>query len=499
MSQGAESLNTNTAPGAGMPPLFVDLDGSLISTDLLWESLFTLLKTRPWMILAVVGWALQGKSTLKDRVSRAVSLPSEALPYDPAVLELIDARRKAGSAVILATASPASWARSVATHLGLFDAVLATEPGQNLKGKRKLEAIAELCRERGWPRFDYVGDAHADLPIWKASAGAYVVGGGAGSRLGKRVHGLGSGVTVYHIGPPRKTAKAALKALRPRQWAKNILIFVPVVTGHKIFQVREVTAAAIAFVAFSLCASAIYLVNDLTDLAADRDHSEKRRRPFASGRLPLSWGPPLVAALLLMAFGLAAAFLPLGFVGVLGLYLAVTTAYSLVLKSRLMVDVLTLAILYTVRIFAGGLATNIEISEWLIGFSMFFFLSLAFAKRFIELDRSIRAGKLERIKGRGYVPGDIGLVESMGATSGYLSALVLAMYIHSDQVRSLYSRPNLLWGVVLVLIYWISRVWFLARRHEMPGDPVEFALRDVHSLALGVISVIVLASAALLP
>ena len=330
-----------------------------------------------------------------------------------------------------------------------------------------------------------MGDTHADIPIWRAATAAYVVG--ADGLLARRIRGLGPAVAIHNLGKPRRSLQAAFKAMRPHQWAKNALIFVPVITGQKILDARAVTAALLAFVAFSFCASAIYLVNDLTDLAADREHAEKRRRPFASGRLPLAWGPPMVAVLLTVSFAIAGMALPLGFLAVMSLYLALTTLYTFVIKSHLMVDVLALAILYSLRILAGGAATDIVISEWLIVFSMFFFLSLAFAKRFIELDRTIQAGKTERLKGRGYLPGDIDLIQSFGTISGYLSALTLALYVRSNEVRLLYSRPELLWVIVLGLIYWISRIWFLAKRRELPGDPVVFALRDRHSLALGII------------
>jgi 4-hydroxybenzoate polyprenyltransferase/phosphoserine phosphatase len=497
MSNGTDLAQVATAVHNSMPPLFVDLDGSLIATDLLWESLFSLLKRRPGLIFVIPFWALRGKSALKDRISREINLPSESLPYEPAVMELICKRREAAGAVFLATASPESWSRPIADYLGVFDGVLATQPDLNLKGPRKLEAIARLCGERGWPHFDYVGDAHADIPIWRASTTAYVVG--ADGLLARRIQELSPSVTVHNLGKPRRPVRSAFKALRPHQWAKNALIFVPVITGQKIFEASAILSALLAFVAFSLCASAIYLVNDLTDLTADREHAEKRRRPFASGQLPLAWGPPMVAVLLTVSFAIAAMALPLGFLAVLSLYLILTTLYSLVFKSRLMVDVLVLALLYSLRIFAGGVATEIVISEWLIGFSMFFFLSLAFVKRFIELDRTIQAGKTQRLKGRGYLPGDIGLIESFGTISGYLSSLVLALYVHSNEVRRLYSRPELLWLLVLGLIYWISRVWFLAKRRELPGDPVLFAVRDRQSLALGILSAAALAAAAFWP
>lgn len=483
---GIERATTEPGP----TPLFVDLDGSLISTDLLWESLFALIKQRPLLIFVIPLWALCGKSYLKDQISRAIILPADSMPYDADVVRLIHDRRDAGGSVVLATASPEAWAQPIAEHLRVFDGVLATRSNLNLKGRHKLDAISRHCGEQGWTQFDYVGDARADFPIWRASATAYLVGGG--ELLARRVRGFAPAAVVQSLGTPRHPLRAALMALRPHQWAKNALIFIPIITAHRIFDPSALGAALLAFTAFGLCASAIYLVNDLADLSVDRAHAEKRRRPFASGRLPLSWGPPMIAGLLAASLTIAACALPLRFLCVLLLYIALTTLYSFVIKRRLMIDVLALASLYSLRIFAGGVATDTAISEWLIGFSTFFFLSLAFAKRYIELDLAVQSGKTDRLEGRGYLPGDVGLVESFGTTSGYLSALVLALYIRSEEVRPLYSCPEALWLLVLGLIYWISRIWFLARRRELRGDPVVFALRDGHSLAIGILSAAVL-------
>jgi 4-hydroxybenzoate polyprenyltransferase len=477
--------------------LFVDLDGSLIATDLLWEQLFSLLKRRPWLALLVPFWALRGRAALKGRVAQEEGVRPEALPYNAELLEVIRDRRARGEPAVLATASPRAWAEPIAEHLGCFDAVLATEPSRNLKSARKLEAIRDWCRQRGLARFDYVGDAGADLAIWREAAAAYIVA--PAPALARRVRALGPGRAVHQVGRSRRPLRSAFRAVRPHQWAKNALIFVPLVTGQALGSAPPLLAASAAFAAFSLCASAIYLVNDLFDLESDRAHPEKRRRPFASGELPLSWGPPMVAGLLVAAFGAAAALLPATFLVVLASYLTLTTLYSLAIKSRLMVDVLALAGLYSLRIFAGGVAAGIAISGWLIGFSTFFFLSLAFAKRYIELDRAIEAGRLEKLEGRGYWPSDIGMIETLGATSGYLSVLVLALYIQDEHVQRLYRNSPMLWLIALALIYWISRVWFLAKRRQLPGDPVVFALQDWRSLVVGVLVAAVLAAAALLP
>lgn len=487
-------------PGPAPEVLFVDLDGSLVATDLLWEHLFALLKRQPWLAVLVPFWLLKGKSGMKLEVARRIEARPALLPYNAALIDLLRTRRDAGSRLVLATASPRSWAEAVALHLGIFDAVLATEVGSNLKGAGKLAAIRAYCRDRGEERFGYVGDSPADLPIWRACSSAFLVDPSDG--LARRLRTLGPSVDVQTVGTRRRPIRAAIRALRPHQWAKNALIFVPVITGQRLGDPSAMLAALLAALAFSLCASAIYLINDLTDLEADRAHSEKKRRPFASGELPLSWGLPMAVAALLVAFAISILTLPMAFVVTLGLYLGLTTAYSFAIKSRLMVDVLLLAGLYSIRIFAGGAATGIPISEWLIGFSMFLFLSLAFVKRYVELDRALGAPDVRttaNLKGRGYRPSDIGMIESIGPTSGYLAVLVLALYIQSDDVQQLYRSPDWLWPICLVLVYWISRIWFLAKRGELPGDPVLFALKDRHSLVLGVIVVLCLLAGILLP
>jgi 4-hydroxybenzoate polyprenyltransferase len=241
------------------------------------------------------------------------------------------------------------------------------------------------------------------------------------------------------------------------------------------------------------------VVNDLLDLAADRDHPEKRRRPFASGQLPLAWGPPMAGTLVVISLLIAWLTLPWSFLVVLATYTTATLAYSFLVKSRLMADVLLLASLYTLRILAGSQATGIQMTEWILGFSLFFFLSLAFVKRYVELDRSESLAPKEKLKGRGYRRSDLSLVENLGVCSGYLSLVIFALYIKSPEVQALYHHPDFLWGVCMILIYWISRLWFLAKRRELWGDPVLFAVQDPHSLVLGVLTAILIFAGALLP
>lgn len=473
----------------------VDLDGSLVATDLLWESLFQLVKREPWHAWSLPFWAVQGRAVLKCRVAERITPAASRLPYNEGLLGIIRAKRAAGVPVVLATASARGWAEEVARHLGLFDHVIATGPGQNLKGRSKLGAIRTFCERNGCVRFDYAGDSPADWPIWREARAIYVVNPSHG--LARRLSALDQ--PVIQVGCVRRPITEVLKALRPRQWVKNLLVFVPLLTSMTVFDATRVGQALAGFVAFCCCASAIYLINDLLDLAADRAHPEKRRRPFAAGTLPLAWGPPMAALLLSLALLIAWLALPALFLTILAAYVLATTAYSLVIKSRLMADVLLLAVLYAMRIVAGGWATEIPISEWLIGFSLFFFLSLAFVKRFVELKRSDVTDSKRNLPGRGYQPHDIGLVRTFGACSGYLSLLILALYIKSDEVQLVYEHPDWLWVVCLTLVYWISRMWFLAERGELRGDPVLFAVRDRHSLFLGVLTVVIVLAAALVP
>ena len=290
----------------------------------------------------------------------------------------------------------------------------------------------------------------------------------------------------------RKAAtRSVLAALRPQQWVKNVLVFVPLVTSHNVFHLSLAMASAIAFVCFCLCASAVYVLNDLADINADRRHPSKRKRPFASGALPVSWGLPLASGLLVVGFAVAALILPPGFSAALAVYFVTTCAYSFLAKRIAMLDVLMLAGLYTIRVLAGGTATGIVVSEWLMAFSMFLFVSLAFAKRYAELGRLLRANEGAAI-GRGYSVADIGLIESMGPASGYIAVLVLALYVNGEQMKTLYRNPWPLWLICPVLMYWISRVWIKAKRGELSEDPIVFALRDRISAYLGVIVIVLL-------
>jgi 4-hydroxybenzoate polyprenyltransferase/phosphoserine phosphatase len=464
-------------------PLCVDLDGTLIHTDLLLESFLLLVKRNPLYLLMIPLWLLQGKAHLKRQIAMRVQMNSAALPYTKPLLEWLRHQRELGRPLWLVTASDERLARPVADHLQLFDGVMASDGQANLAGGGKARALVAAFGEKG---FDYAGNHAVDLKVWPhARRGIVVNGGGRLEAAAQEV------VDVEHIVPGRKgIAKPVLKALRVHQWAKNALIFVPVLAAHQILQGPSLWQALLAFLAFSLCASSVYLLNDMLDLEADRQHHSKCERPFAAGRVSLMFG--LVAAPLLLVFAaLIALSLPLKFAGVLLAYYLATLAYSFGVKKIVMVDVLALAGLYTVRIVAGAAACSIPLSFWLLLFAGFIFLSLALVKRYAELHVMRQQGKL-KAKGRGYQVEDLALLQSLGAASGYLSVLVLALYLNSPDVARMYSQPKLVWGLVPVMLYWISRIWMETYRGRMHDDPLVYAMKDPMSLATGALAGVLL-------
>ncbi|MBI4544074.1 MAG: UbiA family prenyltransferase [Gemmatimonadetes bacterium] len=470
---------------APLPPLCVDLDGTLVATDLFWEALVAFLRQRPASAWRVPLWLLRGRAFLKQELTRRVPFEPADLPYREEVLGFLREQRAAGRELILATAADRAAAERVAAHLGLFSGVLASDGQTNLIGPRKLEALERLLGERG---FDYVGDAAADLPVWRAAREPVLVAPSWRVRRLMRREAPGARL----LSPRAGGAAALFRALRPHQWVKNFLLFVPLLLAHQLGEPDMLLRVGLAFLAFSLCASGAYVTNDLLDLQHDRRHPRKRRRPFAAGLLSiptgLLTGPLLVAA----GFAVAALISRPSFLAALGVYLVLTSAYSLWLRQVLILDVLVLAGLYTIRLLAGGMAAAVPVSPWTLAFAVFLFFSLAFVKRYSEL-RALRATEQARANGRDYGIDDLPLLASIGPASGYLAVLVLALYINSNEVGALYRHPQVLWLVGPCLLYWITRLWFLAHRGELPDDPVVFALEDRVSYVIGgIVSVLVL-------
>lgn len=460
--------------------IFVDLDGTLIRTDLFSESAVALLKQSPWRLLAALPRLAAGRAALKHALSQAAQLNTRRLPLHDETLSFLADERAQGATLVLATASDGAWAQVVADDLAIFDDVLASDGQRNLRGSEKLLAIREYCAERGQTEFDYVGDSWADVPIWRAARRACLVRPSAG--LLRYVSGFTAPTVVGHR---QSLLLPMIKAMRPHQWVKNALLLVPLVMSHNVFNAGLAAATAVAFACFCLCASAAYLLNDVLDIDSDRRHISKRRRPFASGDLPISHGVPLAAGLLASGLGVSVWSMPLAFSATLVGYFLATCLYSLWAKSMAIIDVQFLAGLYALRVFAGGAATGIVVSEWLMAFSLFFFVSLAFAKRYAELERLLQQEKTQA-HGRGYRVADLALVSMMGVASGYIAVLVLALYVNDEQSSLLYSTPWYLWLICPLLLYWINRVWLQATRGELSEDPIVFALRDKVSLWLGV-------------
>jgi 4-hydroxybenzoate polyprenyltransferase len=464
-------------------PLCVDLDGTLIRSDLLLESLFGLLKRNLLYLLWLPLWLLEGKAAFKRRLAERVELAVDLLPYNEPLLAWLREQRAAGRPLLLATASHVTYAEQVALHLGLFEGILASDGDTNLSGSRKRRRLVELYGERG---FDYAGNARVDLEVWSQARAAVLV------NVPERVAAQAAALTriEQRFQDPSPGLRDYLKALRLHQWLKNLLLFVPLAAAHQALDPLLLGQVLLGFLAFGLCASSVYLLNDLLDLPADRRHPSKRRRAFASGRIPLQHGVALIPLLLLGALSLALG-LPWEFLGVLALYYATTLAYSLRLKQAALVDVLTLAGLYTLRLVAGGAAAGVPLSFWLLAFSMFLFLSLALVKRYSEL-LVMQQENRDNAQGRGYQVGDLEGLAQFGAASGYLAVLVLALYINSEQIKDLYARPEAVWLLCPLLLYWISRVWLLARRDQMHEDPVVFAIEDRRSHWLVVIGAAIL-------
>ncbi len=461
-------------------PLCVDLDGTLIRTDMLFESLFVLLKRNPLYLFLLPLWLLRGRAFLKQAIAQRVALNTSCLPFNNEFLQYLKHQHQRGRALVLATACPRPIAEQIARELGIFTHVLATDGEVNLSGERKREL---LCKRFGVRGFDYAGNAAVDMKIWRDARASIIVN--APTWLSARAQRMTSVAQVFN--DPRGLlvrARIFLKAIRVHQWVKNLLVFVPLLTSHNVGHIPLLAEAALAFLAFSLCSSSVYLLNDLLDLEADRLHATKRRRPFAAGLLSIQAGMLLIPGLLLTSVAIAVTLSP-AFLYALTGYFILTVAYSFYLKQIAVVDTLLLAILYTARIVAGAAAIGVALSMWLLAFSLFLFLSLAYVKRYSEL-HVLCETKKEKAKGRGYLAKDLEQISNLGATSGYIAVLVLALYINSEEVTALYSRPQLLWLVCPLILYWISRVWLLAHRGQMHQDPIVFALKDKVSYALGV-------------
>ena len=481
-------------------PLCVDLDGTLVKSDTLIDSTLALARQHPASLLQLPGWLAQGKAALKRNITAAVRLDVGHLPYNRPLMQYLEQQHAVGRPIYLATAADAALAERVAEHLGIFAGVFASDGEVNLAGRNKLAAF----QSRFGDSFCYIGNASPDVPLLANCIAPMVANPTASLLAGLRRQEV---VPVRTFTDKTSPLKAWLRAIRLHQWAKNILIFLPLLLAHQ-WKAGLFAGCVAAFLSFGLCASATYIVNDLLDLEADRKHLKKRSRPFASGDLSTMKGIAVVALFLAASLALAillpdiiawvrpsqALHFPYKFLKWLAVYAVTTSAYSFSLKRMVLVDVIVLSGLYTIRIIAGAAATAIPISPWLAAFSIFFFLSLAFVKRFAELE-GLRLRGAAPANGRGYLVTDIEQLRSFGSASGYVSVFVLTLYISGLTSEPLYTHTTRLWLLLPVMLLWISRLWLLASRGELDEDPVVYAITDKRSLLLGALVVgIVLAA-----
>ena len=458
-------------------PLVVDLDGTLVQGDMLVESVLRMVRERPLDLLRLPGWLAQGKAVLKRRIAERTGLDPALLPYHRQLLDWLQEQRRQGRRLVLCTASDGAIAEAIADHLGVFDEVLASDGVSNLAGPHKAAALEQRFGAAG---FDYAGNAAADLPVWERARRAIPVN--TSSRLARRA---ADRCAVERAFPPALPAAAAmLRALRLHQWLKNALLFVPMLAAHRIGDPHDWGTLVLAFLAFSLCASSVYIGNDLLDLDSDRQHPRKSGRPFAAGLAPAAGGL-LLAPVLLLASVMLGTWVGAPFLSVLLVYFVLTCAYSLGLKRIPLVDCMTLALLYMLRVVAGAAALDMPLSFWLLAFSVFLFLSLAFVKRYAELQSLLAEGK-HQAHGRGYATQDASLVQMQGMAAGYAAVVVLALYLNSDAVVQLYRNPEFVWGTVLAVLFWINWMWLQAHRGQMHDDPLVFAVKDKASVAAGI-------------
>lgn len=468
-------------------PICVDLDGTLLHTDMLLESLLVLLKRNILFLFMLPLWLLRGRSYFKHEVAIRSDIDVRQLPYNNELIDYLLSQQKEGRAIVLVTASDKKFADQIAGHLGFFDQVLASDTEVNLSGDNKLKVLVSAFGEKG---FDYAGNAEVDLKIWPHSREPIIVSPEPGV-LGKLQKTF---VNPRIFNRKINRSHAYLKALRLHQWVKNVLIFIPLLMAHKLFEPALIGDAFLAFVSFGLCASAGYIINDMLDVESDRKHKTKCNRPLASGALGIKPAALMIILLAASSFAIAS-WLPSGFALIVFSYFVITCTYSLWMKNSAFIDVLILAGLYSLRLIAGATAVSVDLSLWLLSFSMFLFFSLALVKRFSEL-MTHKLARRRNVSCRGYRAQDTFMLAQIGVASGLLAVLVLALYIDSEAVKILYSYPELIWLICPLLLYWVCRVWLIANRGGMNDDPVLFAIKDVHSIAIALVMMAIIWMAA---
>ena len=476
------TIARRAAAGAGLP-LVVDLDGTLVKSDLLVEAIFRRIGNDPISVFGLL-WAMRlGKAEFKELIAKTVDIAPATLPYDEAILALVREAVAEGRPVYLASASNSRFVYAIANHLGLFSGWFGSDGITNISGANKASLLVKTFNEDG---FDYIGNDRADLPVWAVASKR--IGIRTSTSLNKELAAL----NVEILDLPKRRLAACLKLIRVHQYAKNVLVLLPLVAAHK-FDIISSLYCIVAFAAFSLCASCVYIFNDLVDLAADRGHPTKKNRPLAAGTIPILHGAIAMPILFFGAVALAAS-VSLPFLGVLLFYFALANAYTCWLKRKMLIDVVVLATLYTLRVLGGAAAVSVMVSEWLLAFSMFIFVSFALIKRYVEL-----AMRLDRdlpdLSNRNYRLGDMQIIAALAGASGFNAVTVFALYISSDTVHTLYRHPQFLWLVCPILIYWIGRILMMGHRRLVHDDPIVFALKDRPSIIAGICVAVVVALA----
>lgn len=450
-------------------PIVVDLDGTLTATNTLVESIIKFIKQSSLNALRLLWWLLtKNRAVIKKYVASHVNISAENLPYNKPLLAYLREEKEKGRKIILATAAHQSIAEEVSRHLGLFDKVLATTEGNNLKRKVKLLAIEKAVGKE----FVYAGNSQSDIPIWKAAKAAILVG------VTPHV-----AETIRREIPIEKEFHKEISnygtwfhALRVHQWAKNLLLFVPFLTSFSFMEIGKLSTMIMAFMSFSFAASANYIINDISDMENDRMHPRKRRRPFASAKLPILYGLAVAGGFTVLAFIMAFA-VSNGFVLVLFFYLMISNAYNWVLKELVLIDVIVLSLLYTLRILAGSMAVEVATSPWLFAFSVFVFLSLALVKRNGELVSLEKEGMSATV-GRDYHITDLRVLWPLGVGTAISAVVIFGLFISAPETQTRYSTPQILWVVDIGLIYWLGRLWIKTSRGEMHDDPIVYAIKD---------------------
>ena len=467
------------------PVLCVDLDGTLIRGNVLWECVLVLLKTRPITLLLLPFWLLSGRASLKRKLASRIQLDPARLPYRQQVLDLLQQEKAAGRRIALVTAADRELAENISTYLGFFDEVHASDGQLNLKGANKAAFLAQHFSGTG---FEYVGDSAADVEVWRNASGAYVVGTEARAEQAAAVTTL-KGTILEPRASFRTSFRTWVNALRGHHWAKNLLLFLPLALSHNL-AIGPLVRTLAGFALFGFCASGLYILNDLLDLHSDREHPWKKERPFAAGEISIPEGFVVSFILLSSALGLGFLFDVQFGLALLG-YATLTMLYSFYFKKIALLDVFVLSSFYSFRILAGALISGTPLSQWFLAFSLFFFLSLAMAKRYSELLHAsdlIKAGN----SGRGYHAGDRELLLSLGVGSSFSAVVIFSLYVHSQDVLLLYSSPEFLFLLCPIVLYWLSRTWLLAHRGDLKEDPVTLAIRDPVSYGVALASAVVL-------